>query len=262
MIGIFDSGVGGLTVVKEIFKLLPEYQITYFGDTARTPYGIKSKETVIKYAIEDANFLIKKGVKIIIIACNTASAVASDELKNKFPNIPIFEVITPAVKKALEISNNKKIGIIGTRATINSNIYKTLIHKSDKSYTIISQACPLFVPLAEEGWINKPVTKSIVNTYLSPLKQKQIDTLILGCTHYPLLKTIIKEKAGKQISLVDPAEQTSLEIKKFLKKNPEIEKSLSKSNEHSFFFSDITPHLSDMSSKWLGQQIILKKFSI
>lgn len=257
MIGIFDSGIGGLTVAKEILKQLPEYQIIYFGDTARTPYGNKSKETIIKYAFQDTEFLLKKGAKIIIVACNTASAVAADELKKQYPNIPIFEVITPAVAAATAATENKRIGVIGTRATINSHVYENKIKAASPKddYKIFSRPCPLFVPLAEEGWIDKPVTKMIARKYLYPLKMEHIDTLILGCTHYPLLKNIIQIKIGKRVKLVDPAEQTAEQVKKFLSENPGLEKNLAKNDKHKFYFSDLAPHLTGLMDLWLGQKI-------
>jgi len=255
MIGIFDSGIGGLTVVKEIFKHLPDYQLVYFGDTARTPYGNKSKETILKYAIQNTDFLLSKGAKIIIIACNSASAVAADKLKKHFPNTPIFEVITPAVEQAAKISKNKKIGVIGTRATIASNIYKDKISTNGDQFEIFGKACPLFVPLAEEGMLKKPVTKLIAKQYLYPIKLKNIDTLILGCTHYPMLKSIIQEKIGKKIKLVDPAEQTTLKLSKFISENKELENNLDKSDNHQFYFSDLSPHLSELAQKWLDKII-------
>jgi glutamate racemase len=262
MIGIFDSGLGGLTVVKEIIKQLPGYQITYFGDTARTPYGNKSKETIIKYAIQDSEFLLQKGAKIIVAACNTASAVAADELKKKYPDIPIFEVITPAVDKAIKITNNKRLGVIGTRATITSRIYENKIKDIKNGYRVFSKPCPLFVPLAEEGWTDKPVTKIVAKTYLRPLKLDQIDTLILGCTHYPLLKNVIQSKIGQRVTLVDPAEQTARQIKQYLANKPDIEKTLTHNNKHQFYFSDLAPHLTDLMYKWLGEKIKPQLYSI
>ena len=255
MIGIFDSGIGGLTVVKEVIKQLPDYQLVYFGDTARTPYGNKSRETIIKYALEDTDFLIRHGAKLIIIACNTASAVASAELKAKYPEMPIFEVISPAVNKANQITKTGRIGVIGTRATINSRIYEEKIKALADRRQVFGQPCPLFVPLAEEGWIDKPVTKMVARQYLLPLKMKQIDTLILGCTHYPLLKPIIKLRAGKGVRLVDPAEETASRVKKFLIDNKNIADQLTHGSNHAFYFSDLTPHLSSLASQWLGQPI-------
>ncbi|MFA6097977.1 MAG: glutamate racemase [Patescibacteria group bacterium] len=255
MIGIFDSGIGGLTVAKEILRQLPGYQLVYFGDTARTPYGNKSPETIARYAHEDIDFLLHKGAKIIVVACNTASAVAADKLKEDYPYAPIFEVITPAVKQAVAITKNKRIGVIGTRATVASSIYENKIKEYKNGFKILSQACPLFVPLAEEGWIDKPVTKLVAKKYLYSLKMQQIDTLILGCTHYPLLKKIIQEKIGKRTRLVDPAEEVVKEISHYLKTKPELEKTLKKGMEHQFYFSDVAPHLSELANKWLGQKI-------
>lgn len=262
MIGIFDSGIGGLTVVKEIFQHLPEYQTVYFGDTARTPYGNKSKETIIKYAIQDTEFLLQKGAKIIVVACNTASAVAADELKKKYTDIPIFEVITPAVAKATKVTKNKRIGVIGTRATINSHIYEDKIKSVKNGFKIISKPCPLFVPLVEENWIKKPETKTIAKKYLYPLKLQQIDSLILGCTHYPLLKNIIQEKIGKKVTLIDPAEQVTLQIKQYLADNPDLEKILKKNNQPEFYFSDIAPHLAQLAQNWLEQKIKPRQYNI
>ncbi|MEA1901260.1 MAG: glutamate racemase, partial [Thermodesulfobacteriota bacterium] len=183
MIGIFDSGIGGLTVVKAIMENLFGYDIIYFGDTARTPYGTKSSETVKKYALENTEFLLSKGAKIIVIACNTASSVATESVAENF-DIPIFEVITPAVELSINTSHKPCIGIIGTRATVKSGIYEKKIKKMNPHARVYSKACPLLVPLVEEGWLNKPETKMIVKKYLHPLKVRQIDTLILGCTHY------------------------------------------------------------------------------
>lgn len=255
MIGIFDSGIGGLTVVKEVFKQLPQYQIIYFGDTARTPYGNKSKELITHYAFEDTDFLLSKGANLIIVACNTVSAVASDELKKKYKNIPIFEVITPAVDKAIKVTQNKRIGVIGTRATINSRIYEDKIKAIKNGFHMTGKACPLFVPLVEEGWAERPETKMIAKKYLHSLKMQQIDTLILGCTHYPLLRELIQVKIGKRVNLVDPAEEMVLSVKKFLDEHPEMEKRLQKGSNHEFYFSDITQNLKNIAASWLGQNI-------
>lgn len=255
MIGIFDSGLGGLTVVKEILKQLPAYQLVYFGDTARTPYGNKSAATINQYASEDAEFLISEGAKIIIVACNTASAVAAEALKQRFPKIPIFEVITPAVMSAVGTTPHKRLGVIGTRATIASHIYEEKIKALHNGFSIFSQACPLFVPLAEEGWADLPVTKQVARKYLYPFKAQQIDTLILGCTHYPLLKNVIQQKIGKRVKLIDPAIAVADEVKKYLSNNPAIEQMLTKGNDHRFYFSDVPPHLSGLANKWLGQPI-------
>jgi len=257
MIGVFDSGIGGLTVVKELFRLLPEYQILYFGDTARTPYGTKSEKTIKKYAFQDTEFLLEKGAKIIIVACNTASAVAAEDLRKKY-QIPIFEVITPAVEKSLQLTKNKRIGIIGTQATIKSGIYEKLIKKSDNQAVVFPKACPLFVPLVEENWMKKPETKSITKKYLQSLKLKNIDTLILGCTHHPLLKEVIQAKIGKRRSLVDPGQETVLAVQQFLKSHPEIESNLLKGDDHKFYLSDLTTKFQDIAHRWLEKKIKLQ----
>lgn len=256
MIGVFDSGIGGLTVVKELFTQLPEYQILYFGDTARTPYGNKSEKTIKKYAVQDTEFLLEKGAQIIIVACNTVSAVAAEDLKKQF-NVPIFEVITPAVKKAIEVTKNQKIGVIGTTATVQSGIYEKLIKEKRNHFEIFSKSCPLLVSLVEENWIKKPETKTITKKYLHPLKLKNIDTLILGCTHYPLLTEIIQAKIGKRRKLVDPAHETVETVKRFLQNNNGIEKSLPKNNNHEFYLSDLTPKFQEIANRWLGRKIKL-----
>ncbi len=256
-IGIFDSGIGGLTVVKKMFEILPEYQILYFGDTARMPYGERSSEIIKKYSIEASEFLIKKGAKIIVIACNTASATASQELKKKF-SLPIFEVITPAVEKAIQITKNKRIGIIGTRATVNSGIYEKLIKEKKPEIKVFSQPAPLLVPLIEEGWLKKGETKRIIKSYLYPLKMAQIDTLIMACTHYPLLREQIQLKIGRKIKLVDPGEEVVLKLKEFLEKNKAIEKELAKNKNHQFYLSDPTPKFQEIARRWLGQRIEIK----
>ena len=186
MIGVFDSGIGGLTVVRSLMEELPGYNMIYFGDTARTPYGSKSPETVVRYALENTDFLLKQGAKLIVMACNTASSVAAGRVAENY-DIPIFEVVTPATEKAVKISRTLIIGVIGTRATVKSGIYEQKIVALKPDAKVYSAACPLLVPLVEEGWIKKPETVMIIKKYLHPLKVRQIDTLILGCTHYPLL---------------------------------------------------------------------------
>ncbi|MFH1235480.1 MAG: glutamate racemase [Parcubacteria group bacterium] len=259
MIGIFDSGVGGLTVVKELFKQMPGYSSVYFGDTARTPYGNKSPELVSAYAVENVRFLLEKGAKIIIVACNTASAVAMDALKKTFPNIPIFEVITPAVKHALSITQTKRIGVIGTSATISSRIYERLIHDGAADAVVIPKACPLFVPLVEENWLKHAETKMIMRKYLMPVKMKMIDTLILGCTHYPLLRPMIEQKMGKRVHIVDPAHETIRTVQKYLTDNLSVEAALSKNTDRAFYFSDVTPKVKDIATRWLGKDIHPRK---
>ena len=214
MIGIFDSGLGGLTVARAIMEQLPGYDIIYLGDTARTPYGPKSPETVIRYAIQNTDFLLGRGAKIIVVACNTASSVATDPLGQQF-DVPIFEVVTPAVELSINVSKKSSIGVIGTRATINSGVYERRIKERLSDAKVYSAACPLLVPLVEEGWMKKPETRMIVKKYLHPLKVRQIDTLILGCTHYPLLKKTIQHKIGKRVNIIDSSDAIAEKIKKF-----------------------------------------------
>ncbi|MDR3256101.1 MAG: glutamate racemase [Endomicrobium sp.] len=215
-IGIFDSGFGGLTVMSAINKALPLESLIYFGDTAHVPYGSKSKNTVIKYSKEITSFLMKHRVKLIVIACNTASAFALAVLQ-KTLNIPVIGVIEPGSRAAVNVSKNKKIGIIGTEGTINSKSYPHEINKISKS-KVYQQACPLFVPLVEEGWSVGEITDSIVKKYLKSILNKQIDTLVLGCTHYPLLRKTLEKNVGENVKLIDSAKATAQEVKNTLKK--------------------------------------------
>lgn len=260
MIGIFDSGIGGLTVVKKIFDHLGEYQILYLGDTANFPYGGRGEEVIKKCALKNAEFLIKNGAKIIVVACNTASAIAVDELRKKI-SLPIFEVVSPAVKAAVKITSGR-IGIIGTRATINSKVYEKLINQQNPSIKVFSQAAPLIVSLVEEGWLKKQETKRIIKGYLKSLRSEKIDTLILACTHYPFLKQMIQVKIGRHVKIIDPSEEIAKEIKEFLSKNPEIEKTLIKGLDHKFFVSDLTPKFQELAVKWLEQKIKLEEAKI
>lgn len=251
MIGVFDSGIGGLTVVKELFKKLPDAGLIYFGDTARYPYGNKSKETIERYSLENARFLISRGAKIIVVACNTASALAIDALRREI-NVPIFEVITPAVQKAVRVTKNKKIGVIGTRGTVRSGVYKKKILQIDPNIEVLGQPCPLFVPLVEEDWIHKPETKRIARYYLTPLKNKNVDTLILGCTHYPLLKGQIREKIGRRVILVDSAEEVASEIEKYVTEHSEA---VEFNKQQVFYLSDVSEHTEKIASKWLERAV-------
>ncbi len=210
-IGVFDSGLGGLTVVQALQKLLPSESIIYFGDTARVPYGNKSKELIIEYSSEITDFLIKNDAKIIVVACNTASALALDTL-TKNVSVPVLGVINPGAREATKVTLNKHIGMIGTVATVNSGAYENAIYDIDKSISISTQACPLFVPLAEEGWLEGDVVEKIAAHYLTPLNEKEIDTLILGCTHYPLLKNVIIDQVNEKTILIDSAEAVAREV--------------------------------------------------
>lgn len=254
MIGIFDSGVGGLTVVKEIFKHLPDNQIIYFGDTARLPYGTKGADFVKRYSHKITGWLLEKGAKIIIIACNTSSAWAADYLKKEFPNTPIFEMIDPAVAEALKTTKNKKVGIIGTPGTIKSNVYKNKLAQLDNKIEIFSQACPLLVPLAEEGLLDDKITIEIIKKYLDLLKEQGIDTLVLGCTHYPLLKTPIEAVLKSGIKIINPAEALAKKVAAFLKDRPAACAKASAS-QSKFYFSDEPYNLEKISHLCFNKRI-------
>lgn len=214
-IGVFDSGIGGLTVVREIMRQLPDEKIIYFGDTARVPYGNKSQETVTRYSEQIVRFLEANQVKAIVVACNTASAVALDELEKK-SDIPMIGVVKPGAKVAADTTRNGKIGIIGTEVTVSSGIYSRYITKLNHKATVIGKACPLFVPLVEEGLLHDAVTDEIARRYLSELIATGIDTLILGCTHYPLIRSTVGKIMGEKVILVNPAYETAMELKELL----------------------------------------------
>ncbi len=237
-IGVFDSGIGGLTVVSELISNLPNENIVYFGDTARVPYGSKSKETVVRYSKQIAAFLKSKKVKAIVVACNTASALALEELEDN-SDIPVIGVVKPGTKAALKATKNKKIGIIGTESTIKSNLYSKLIGNKDPGIKVYGKACPLFVPLVEEGWTNDSVTFEVAGRYLKELREKDIDTLIMGCTHYPLLSGLLKKCLGDGITLVNPAYETAMCLKELLKEL-DMENTSSKKPVYEFYSSDST----------------------
>jgi glutamate racemase len=217
-IGIFDSGLGGLTVLKEIHQLLPNEKLIYLGDTARVPYGTKSQDTICRYSVQNSLYLLKHQVKAIVIACNTASSYSLDWLSSLF-QIPVIGVIIPGAKAAINQTKNKKIGIFGTKGTIHSKSYDQALKKLDEKVAISSVACPLLVPLVEEGWIESKITEDIINHYWKELAKEGVDTLILGCTHYPMLKTTISKVVGDKVWLVDSAIETAKAVKEVLKKN-------------------------------------------
>ena len=214
-IGIFDSGVGGLTVAREVMRQLPNERIIYFGDTARVPYGSKSKENILKYSRQNVRFLKSRGVKAIVIACNTASALALDEIKEE-SDIPVIGVVKPGAKTAVSATKNKRIGVIATDATIKSELYTEYIHELDDTITVIGKACPLFVPLVEEGMLHDEVTDEMARRYLSGLQTENIDTLILGCTHYPLLRSTVGRIMSDEVTLINPAYETAMRLKSLL----------------------------------------------
>jgi glutamate racemase len=217
-IGVFDSGIGGLTVVRELLRQLPNEDLVYFGDTARVPYGPKGAATVTRYSKEITSFLIDQGVKAIVVACNTATAHSLDALRETY-NIPIIGVIVPGSHAAARVTKTKRVGVIGTVGTVNSGAYERAIQAADPSIQVVSKACPLFVPLIEEGWLDHPATRLIAEEYLTPLTHANIDALVLGCTHYPLLKPIIRDIMGDGITLIDSAEQTAIETAAMLQQH-------------------------------------------
>lgn len=234
-IGVFDSGVGGLTVAREIMRQMPQEQIIYFGDTARVPYGSKSKDTIIGFSRQIAKFLLTRNVKAIVIACNTASSFALDTIQKEFP-IPVFGVVRPGAIAAANTTKSGKIGIIGTEGTVNSGIYTHTLAELHPSVQVYEKACPLFVPLVEEGWLYDSVTIEIAERYLNELQGYDIDTLVLGCTHYPLLRHTVQKVMGPNVKLVNPAYETAKQVKTVLMEQ-NIECSCQQQH-HKFYVSD------------------------
>lgn len=222
-IGIFDSGVGGLTVLRAVRQRLPHESVVYLGDTARVPYGTKSRATIERYAIEDAAFLVEKGVKMIVVACNTASAMARERLRQEF-DVPFLTVLGPGARAAARTTRSGRVGVIATEATIGSGAYERAIHEAcgERSVEVFSRACPLFVPLVEEGETDSQVARLLADQYLAPLREQQIDTLVLGCTHYPLLKTVIAETMGEGVTLIDSAEAVAEETAQLLEQHDQL----------------------------------------
>lgn len=260
-IGVFDSGIGGLTVVRELMRYLPHESIVYFGDTARVPYGGKSAEIIQKFADQIVRFLISKDVELIVIACNTASAIALDWLKNQYP-IPIVGVIKAGAKMAVKSTSNNRVGIIGTRATIRSRAYITAINKLHPGIKVYSKSCPLLVPLVEES-SESTVVQLILTQYLTDFKKKNIDTLILGCTHYPLIKNNIQTVIGEDVKLIDSASAVAYEVRSILKRS--LTKSAQTAKEkpqYLFYFSDIPQGFKQLSKRFLGSPIPYIKITL
>lgn len=238
-IGVFDSGVGGLTVVREIMRQMPNEKIIYFGDTARVPYGSKSKETVTRFSKQIVRFLQTHNVKTIVVACNTASAYAIEELEQEL-DIPIIGVVKPGAKMAVDKTQNGRIGVIATEATIGSGLYTKYIQGLRKDTVIYGKACPLFVPLVEEGLWQDPVTVEIARRYLTELIDLDIDTLILGCTHYPLIRSVIAQVMGEHVTLVNPAYETAIALRQLLEEHDLLQEQAPPlgSNPYQFYVSD------------------------
>lgn len=252
-IGIFDSGIGGMTVVKRMLSALPGESVIYFGDTARVPYGSKSNSTVIEYSIQNARFLVDKNIKLLVVACNTASSVALEELRAQF-DIPVIGMIEPGAQLALKKTKGKRIGVIGTYATTGNRAYSEELYKLDKEIFVIEKPCPLFVPLAEEGWTDHEATRIVAEEYLSELRELDIDTVILGCTHYPILTDIIQDVLGEDISLIDSGTASSMVVEEYLKKNGLLNDS-SNEGRQEYFVSDVPSRFKDVAERFLGRSI-------
>lgn len=252
-IGIFDSGIGGLTVLKEVLSHVPYEDTLYLGDTARVPYGIRSPSTVIRYSYQNADFLINKGIKVLVVACNTVSAVGIEKLRERL-HIPVIGVIEPGAVAAAHATTKGKVGVIGTEATIKSGAYQDLLRKIIPDAEVVAQPCPLFVPLVEEGWLEGGITRDIIKHYLKTFKRSHIDTLVLGCTHYPLLKKLIGEYLGEGTTLIDSAVETAKETRKVLDSEGFLRKDR-KNGERSYFVTDSPDRFRDVGEMFLGESI-------
>ena len=251
-IGLFDSGIGGLTVLHEIIAKLPRENTVYLGDTARSPYGTKSVETVLRYSFENADFLLQKRVKLVVVACNTSTAIALGPLQSELP-VPVIGVIEPGARGAIKKTRNKRVGVIGTEATIMSGAYTEALKRLDRDVEVYSRACPLFVPLVEEGWLDNEVVDRTVESYLAGFKRSGIDTLILGCTHYPLLKKAIRRFMGRDVRLVDSAEETAGEVSRLLKEKA-LERERGK-GAASFFVTDVPDRFIKVGRRFMGERV-------
>lgn len=252
-IGVFDSGLGGLTAVKELMETLPNEGIVYFGDTGRIPYGTRSNETIIKYVLNDIRFLLNFNIKVIVIACGTASAVALEVVKDDF-NTEIIGVVDSAVLRAVEVTKNGNIGIIGTQGTINSGKYQRELLLKAPNIKTYSQACPLFVPLVENGHFNTEVAHLVAKEYLEPLKQNNVDTIIMGCTHYPLLRQVIYDIMGDGVNLVDPGAQTAEYLKNLLTQRDMLSEKVHE-DQYKFFVSDSVESFARLGGTFLEREI-------
>lgn len=253
-IGIFDSGLGGLTVYKQIRKLLPNENLVYFGDTARVPYGTKGKETIIDFAVQITKFLNDIPVKAIVVACNTASSYALKKLQ-KIVEIPVIGVIEPGVKSANRETKNNKVGVIGTTGTIRSNSYRDVFKNANSDVEVFSQDCPLFVPLVEEGWIEHSVTYEIAREYLSEIIKTDIDSLILGCTHYPLLENVISKVLPKSVQIINSSTEVAREIRNVLRENDLLNSSVEGNGIDKFFVTDYPQKFISISKNILGYSL-------
>lgn len=259
-IGVFDSGLGGLTVLKAFMKRLASYDYVYVGDNARTPYGNKSQEVIYEYTRQAVEFLFQKGCVLIVLACNTASAKALRKIQQellpfRYPDRRVLGVVIPLAEAGVEATRYGRIGVIGTRATVESGVYEQELQKLSPGLKIFGQACPLLVPLVEEGWAGKPETNMILKKYLNRLKRKKIDTLIPGCTHYPFLQKDMERVMGKSCQVLDGPNIISVKLEDYLSRHPEIEKRISRTGETSFYATDDAPRFKALGQKFLGRNI-------
>ncbi|MCS7081876.1 MAG: glutamate racemase [Bacteroidetes bacterium] len=250
-IGVFDSGIGGLTVMRALMDRLPFEHLLYFGDTARVPYGVKSVETIAHYATQIASFLLERGVKLLVVACNTIAAVAYSVLDELSP-VPVLDVIEAGARMAVAVTRTKRVAVIGTPATVNSNAYARAIHSLDPEVRLFSQACPLFVPLVEEGWLDHPVTRMVAQEYLRPVLAARVDTLVLGCTHYPLLKPLLQEVMGPEVQLVDSAEAMAERVAGLLQEMRLLNPSRHPPR-YEFYVTDVPLRFRTLGERFLGR---------
>jgi len=266
-IGIFDSGFGGLNTMKDIVAELPEYDFIYLGDSARAPYGNRSKEIIYKFSVQAVEFLFKKGCEIVILACNTASSDALHQIQKKYlpkyyPNKKVLGVIIPLAETATFQTKNKKIGIMGTERTVASKAFNRELLKIDSKIKIFQQACPLLVPIVEAGENNSQITKTVLNKYIKTLMRRKIDTLILGCTHYGILKNKIKKIVGKDVTVISESKIVAKKFKDYLKRHPEIEKKISKRHKRIFYSTDLTEKFKTLGSNFFGEKIKVQKIDL
>lgn len=252
-IGVFDSGIGGLTVLKEILGQMPRESTLYLGDTARVPYGTRSPETVTRYSFENTRFLVGKGIKLLVVACNTVSSISLEAIREKV-TMPVVGVLEPGANAAVAATRNRRVGVIGTAATIRSNAYARAIRKVDASVEVFGLPCPLFVPLVEEGWTGGPIVRLIAERYLEELMRKEIDTLVLGCTHYPLLKAVLSEVMGSGVSLIDSAIETAREIRRILESEG-LGRQEAGSPSREFYVTDSPGKFLEVGERFLGRKI-------
>ena len=285
MLGFFDSGLGGLTIVKEVLKILPQYDVIYFGDTAHVPYGNRSQDEIYRLTCEAVDFLFGAGAELIVVACATASSealrrVQQEYLPVKWPGKRVLGVIRPLAEEAARTTKNRRVGVVGTRGTIGSGAFEREIAAQGAEFEagqgktgeadaksaprgagaiqVFSRACPLLVPLIEDGWLKKRETKTILREYVAPLKRKQVDTLVLGCTHYPLIFSLFERKMGSSCEVLNTGKIVAKALERYLARHPEIDGRLGRGAGRQFWVSDLTPQFEELAQRWLGCQIELK----